>query len=371
MRHREHDRCDGTSLGGAASRGPLSLHPGQGWRWGLAALALLAAACTTPPADAPREAAPRPAAAAAPPATGEVLGRSDRFVVYQPKSDETLRSVAARFLGSEDRYWVIGDFNGITRPEAGQPLVVPLKTLNPIGVFADQYQTVPILCYHRFGPNGGRMVVSPANFAAQLDWLKRNDYHVIRLAQLTGYLEGRQPLPKRSVVITIDDGYESVHRHALPLLRKYGFPATLFVYTDFIGAGDALSWVQLQDLANSGLIDIQAHSKTHRNLIERAPGETDERYRLGIEAEARAPRELLERRLPVQVRHYAYPYGDTNETVLDALARQQYQLAVTVNPGGNAFFAQPMMLRRTMIFGDHDLDAFKAKLQIARGISAP
>jgi hypothetical protein len=94
-------------------------------------------------------------------------------------------------------------------------------------------------------------------------------------------------------------------------------------------------------------------------------------YRVELEQEARAPRDILEKRLPVQVRHYAYPYGDANDAVLDVLGRQQYQLAVTVNPGGNAFFAQPLMLRRTMIFGDHDLEAFKSRLQISRGIAAP
>ena len=55
--------------------------------------------------------------------------------------------------------------------------------------------------------------------------------------------------------------------------------------------------------------------------------------------------------------------------VLEVLTRQQYELGVTVNPGGNGFFAQPLMLRRTMIFGDHDMDAFKAKLQLSRGIA--
>ena len=334
-------------------------------------VACLVAACATPDRPPSTDPAPVITRAPAPRATGQVLGSSDRFVIYQPDATDTLRSIAARFLGNEDRYWVIGDFNGITRPEAGQPLAVPLKPLNPLGVHADQYQTVPILCYHRFGHGNGKMTVSPANFAAQLEWLARNDFHVIRLSQLAGYLAGREPLPKRSVVITIDDGYESVHRHALPLLRKYGFPATLFAYTDFIGAGDALSWAQLQDLARSGLVDIQAHSKTHRNLIEREAGESDEQYRQLIEIEASAPREMLERKLPVQVRHYAFPYGDANQTVLDALARQRYQLAVTVNPGGNAFFAQPLMLRRTMIYGDHDIAAFKAKLQTSRGIHLP
>lgn len=336
-------------------------------RGGAVWLACLLVACASPPS--PNATAPSGAARSA---NGDVLGRSDRFVIYQPQGDDTLRSIAAQFLGSADRDWVIGDFNRLSRPVPGQPLVVPLKPLNPIGVQGDRYQTVPILCYHRFGGANSKMSVSPDNFAAQLDWLARNDYRVIRLSQLIGFLQGREALPKRAVVITMDDGYESVHRYALPLLRKHDFPATLFVYTDFIGAGDGLSWNQLAELKASGLVDIQAHSKTHRNLIERTAGETDERYRQSIDAEVRVPRELLERRLPTQqVRQFAFPYGDANEAVLDTLTRQQYQLAVTVYPGGNAFFAMPLMLRRTMIFGDIDLDAFKAKLQISRAMAAP
>ena len=345
-----------------------------------AAAVLMAACATREPAPAPVPVAvavakPRVEAPLPPPAGGRVLGRSERFVIYQPAAGDTLRSIAAHFVGSESRDWVIADFNGVAQAEPDRPLAIPLKQLNPTGVYADQYQTVPILCYHRFatgsGNSGGKMVISAANFAAQLDWLRRNDYRVITLSQLTAFLLGRQALPKRSVVITIDDGYESVHRVALPLLRKYGFPATLFAYTDFIGAADALSWAQLQDLVASGLVDVQAHSKSHRNLIERAAADSDDRYRQMLDTEARAPRELLERKLPVQVRYYAYPYGDANQAVLDALTRQRYQLAVTVNPGGNGFFAQPLMLRRTMIYGDIDLAAFKLKLQTVRGVATP
>jgi peptidoglycan/xylan/chitin deacetylase (PgdA/CDA1 family) len=331
------------------------------------AVAVLLASCASAPAPTTAAA---PSVAPARVAKGEVLGRSDRFLIYQPSADDTLATIAAQFLGETDRDWVIGDFNGLSKPIAGQPLVVPLKPINPMGVQGDRYQTVPILCYHRFGGASSKMSVSPANFAAQLDWLARNDYRVIRLSQLAGFLQGREALPRRAVVITMDDGYESVHRHALPVLRKYGFPATLFTYTDFIGAGDALSWAQLAELKSSGLVDIQAHSKTHRNLIERVAGETDEKYRQSLDTEMRAPRELLERRLAIQVSQFAFPYGDANEAVLEALTRQQYQLAVTVYPGGNAFFAMPLMLRRTMIFGDADLEAFKAKLQISRASGA-
>lgn len=328
------------------------------------------AGCRTP-APAPPEAPALPSAgtAPAPRLTGEVLGQGERLLIYQPGPDDSLRSIAARFLGSAERDWVIADFNGVQGAEPGQPLVVPLKPVNAAGLQGDQLQTVPILCYHRFGAGGGKMTVSEASFAQQLDWLAKNGYRVIRLAQLVGFLEGREALPRRSVVITIDDGYESVHRVALPLLRRHRFPATLFVYTDFIGAGGALSWAQLHELVASGLVDVQAHSKSHRNLLDRPAGEGEGRYRQLLEAEARVPRELLEKRLPVAVRHFAYPYGDANELVLEALAQQHYQLGVTVNPGGNAFYAQPLMLRRTMIFGDHDLDAFRARLQTSRPIA--
>jgi peptidoglycan/xylan/chitin deacetylase (PgdA/CDA1 family) len=340
-------------------------------------LALMLAGCGTPtvaPLPPPVPVA-APVAPPDPPPVGQVLGRNERFVIYQPVAGDTLRSIAERFLGGASNDWIIRDFNGILEARPEQPLVVPLGHPNPVGVRAGQVQTVPILCYHRFGAGSGasasKMVVSAGNFAAQLDWLARNDYHVLPLSRLQGFLEGRQPLPQRSVVITIDDGYESVHRHALPLLRRYGFPATLFAYTDFIGASDALSWAQLKELVASGLVDVQAHSKSHRNLIERNAGETEAQHRQMLELETRAPRELLERRLDVRISQFAYPYGDSSQAVLDMLVSQRYQMGLTVIPGSNAFYAQPLMLRRTMIYGDLDLAGFKAKLQTTRAYVAP
>jgi peptidoglycan/xylan/chitin deacetylase (PgdA/CDA1 family) len=305
------------------------------------------------------------------PTPGAVLGRGERFLVYQPAGGESLRSVAARFLGSADRDWTIAEFNGIDRLKAGEPVVVPLEAANATGVRAGQVQTVPILCYHRFGHGGGRMSVSPANFAAQLDWLARNGYHVVRMAQLVAFLEGRESLPRRSVVITIDDGYESAYRYAMPLLRRYGFPATLFIYTDFVGGGDALNWAQLREMVDSGLVELGAHSKSHRSLIERIDGQTDDQYRQRIEAEVRTPREVLEAQLATKVRYFSFPYGDANATVMEVLKQHRYQLAFTVNPGGNPFFADPLLLRRTMVFGDYDLATFTSKLQVSRSTTIP
>ena len=362
-------------------------------RVGLAAAGVVAWVGLSGCASGPREAAPSPPAAtvAAPQAAparaapkgsragamGEIAGRGERLIVYLPADGDTPEAVAARLIGSAERAWQIVEANpalekprGALRTDA--PWVVPLTAINPTGAAADGLQTVPILCYHRFGGGSSKMLVAPERFEQQLDWLAKNGWRVLRLSDLSEFLAGRQALPPKSVVITIDDGYESVYRHAFPLLKKYGFTATLFVYSDFIGARDGLSWAQLQEMASSGVIDIQSHSKSHRNLIERRSGETDASYRGSIDNEVRQPRALLEKRLQgVRVRHFAYPFGDANELVLETMGKAEHELGVTVNPGGNPFFAHPLMLRRTMIFGDHDLEDFKARLQVRRPVGKP
>ncbi len=73
----------------------------------------------------------------------------------------------------------------------------------------------------------------------------------------------------------------------------------------------------------------------------------------------------------LKVRHLAYPFGDTNDVVLDTAVRQGVTLAATVVAGGNAFYAPPLLLRRTMIFGDMSLEAFRARLQVSRPLSSP
>ena len=86
----------------------------------------------------------------------------------------------------------------------------------------------------------------------------------------------------------------------------------------------------------------------------------------------RQPRELIAKRLDSRaLRHIAYPFGDANVPVLEAATRAGFELGLTVIPGGNGFFAQPLMLRRTMIFGDLDLEGFKARLQTSRLFAAP
>ncbi|HEY6136047.1 MAG TPA: polysaccharide deacetylase family protein [Rubrivivax sp.] len=343
-------------------------------RWarrGLVPLAAaLAVACGSPPKppDAP---APPPVPAAAPaPAPvrveGVVAGRHERLLVYLPREGETTAIIAAHFLGSASESWQIEDANpGLTQAVAGQPLVVPLVPRNPLGVTADGVQSVPILCYHQFGTPPSKMTVTPVSFAAQLDWLAANGYRVVRLSDLAAFQAGKKALPPKSVVITFDDAYESMYRHAYPALKQRALPATMFVYTDFIGSRDALSWPQMDEMRRSGLIDIQAHSKSHRNLMERGADESEAAYRKQLDIELKHPRTVIERNLSGtsgKVRHFAYPYGDANAIVIDAMRRNGYEIGVTVVPGSNPFYASPLLLKRVMIYGEHTLEDFDARL---------
>lgn len=319
----------------------------------LAAGTLILGACAISP-PAPTD----PAQAA----TEAVVQRSSDFVVLKAARGDTPATLARRYLGDAAKYWVIEDFNNAKNFAPGQEVVIPLGTPNPAGVYATGYQTIPILCYHRFGSDTSKMVVAPGDFARQMEYLAQHDYRVIRMSDLLEFLQGKRALPKRAVVVTMDDGYKSTYQHAFPVLRRFGFPATVFVYSDYIGSREGLSWKEMQEMVASGLVDIQPHSKTHSNLGFAQPNEDDAAYRERIEAETQVPLQDISKNLNIPVHTFAYPYGDTNKDVIEQLKQRDYRLAVTVQPGSNAAFAYPYMLQRSMVFGDQDLDAFAKHL---------
>lgn len=320
------------------------------------AAAIVLAGC----AQAPQRPPPEPEAAAA--QEGVVIARDESFAVVVAGAGEDLSALAQRYLGDRGKRWRIAEFNDVDEVRPGQTVVIPLKVTNPTGVYPNGYLTVPILCYHRFGPKSSQLAVTPAAFEAQMEYLVRNGYRVIPLSSLVGFLERGEPVPRKSVVLTIDDGYRSTYEVAFPILRKYGFQATVFLYSDFVGAPDALTWPQMKEMEASGLVNVQPHSKTHANLTSRLAGETDAKYRERMRMEVDTPVRLIQDRLAVTSVAFAYPYGDVNDTVVDLLKRDGVQIGATVTPGGNGFYAYPFMLRRSMIFGGDGIDVFRSKL---------
>ncbi len=324
------------------------------------AAAALAAGCAQ---QAPRPAeTPTPAPSPAAVSDGTVLARDANYVVVVAQAGDTLAGLAERWLGAAWQRGAIAELNRIDEVRPGQAVAIPLGTRNVVGVRPGAAQAVTILCYHRFGPRANTLTVTPAAFEAQMAWLARHGYTVIPFARLDAFLDGREPLPPKAVLITIDDGYRATHEVAFPILRKYGFPATLFLYTDFVGAPDALTWAQMREMTASGIFDVQPHSKSHSNLAVRQADETEARYRERVRREIEAPVQAIRRELGVRTQVFAFPYGDVNDVVAAELRSRDIGMGVTVTPGGNAFYAPPLMLRRTMVFGGDDLDTFRGKL---------
>jgi len=293
------------------------------------------------------------------------LGRSDRFVVVQARAGDSAHSLARRYLGDAGNYWMIEDANPSRQIRAGQAVVVPLQPWNPTGVETAGYQTVPILAYHRIGPRPSAMTMTAAAFERQMHYLRDNGYRVIPLSALAEFLDGGRQLPAQSVAITFDDGHRSVYETAFPLLRELDFPATLFVYTDYVGNG-GVSHAQLREMSDSGLITVLPHSKTHGNLAIRREGEDKAAYRKRLGEEIGQSGSELREIVGKPMFAYAYPYGDANDLVLEQMRRDGYAMGVTVQKGGNAAFTPKLLLRRSMIFGNRGMDAFVAKLDVYR-----
>jgi peptidoglycan/xylan/chitin deacetylase (PgdA/CDA1 family) len=346
----------------SARRAPLSAVIGL-------AVAVLAAGCAQQgprPVDEPPVTAPATATS-----DGPVLARDRNYVVVVPQPGDTLASLAERWLGSAAHRGAIAELNHIDEVRPGQAVAIALEGRNNVGVRPGAAQAVTILCYHRFGPRANTLTVTPAAFEAQMGWLAGNGYTVIPFSRLDAFLEGREPLPPKSVVITIDDGYRATHEVAFPILRKYGFPATLFLYTDFVGAPDALTWAQMREMIASGTFAVQPHSKSHSNLAVRQADENEARYRERVRREIDVPVQAIRRELGTRTQVFAFPYGDVNDVVVAELRSRGIEMGVTVTPGGNAFYAPPLMLRRTMIFGGDDLETFRGKLVTAVPFGRP
>ena len=292
----------------------------------------------------------------------KTFASDENFVVLITKKGDSLASLAKQYLGDESKAWVIADFNDVDKIVPQREIVVPLKDINPTGIYSNGYQTVPILCYHRFGKGNEKMSVSKGKFHEQMQYLKDNGFHVIAMKDIAGFVGRIESLPKKSVIITIDDGYRSTYEIAFPILSEFHFPATVFLYTDFMGARDALTWHQTKEMLKSGLIDLQPHSKTHPNMSLKKLGESDKDYWIRIKEEIDNPGMKIKRYLKNDLHTFAYPYGDTNQQIIAYLKQINYKLGVTVQAGSNPAFAYPYMLHRTMIFGTDDIQDFKKAL---------
>jgi peptidoglycan/xylan/chitin deacetylase (PgdA/CDA1 family) len=287
------------------------------------------------------------------------------FAAVITREGDTLSSLAGQYLNDPEMEWLIADFNGISSLTPGMEIIIPLKPYERGGLTYGGYQTVPVLVYHNFSPDKtDKMTVSRASFEDQMRLLKERGYRVISLDQLFDFLDFKKQIPSKSVVITIDDGWKTAYEIAFPVLKKFDYPATLFVYTGLINTSrKAMTWEQVKELADNG-IDIQSHTITHRDLAGVQDKESFKEYLDAVEKEIIESSNIIKKNTGRDCRYLAYPFGNSSNIVVAVLKRNGFRGAFTVRRGSNPFFINNYMVNRSMIYGDYDLKKFEKALTV-------
>lgn len=187
---------------------------------------------------------------------------------------------------------------------------------------------VPVLMYHSIDSAGDCMspYISPEVFERQMRFLATHHYNTITPEKAVAYINKKEKMPCKTVLITTDDGFEDFYTYAFPLLKKYGLKATVFMTTDKIGSSGMLNWQQLREMSDSGLVTIGSHTKSHPWL----PTVSVDEKRL--HEELAGSRQILEKGLGVEVSFICYPNGGFNDLVKEAALDAGYKGAFTTNP---------------------------------------
>ena len=247
---------------------------------------------------------------------------------------------------------------------------------------AVDYQNPRILMYHMIrnaipGKKFNSLRVSPKNFERQIRYLHENGWHSYMMSEIVAQ---KDHLPEKSVVITFDDGYQDNLLNALPILRKYGFKATIYLVNDRHdrdwsgyrkakneGAGlkdePKLSDDEVRELLDSGLIEIGAHTLTHANLKNLNAAESHR--------EICRSKEQIEVGFQTSCRSFAYPFGlyDTKDEKI--VAECGYSNAVTTEVGiADLQMCDPFKIPRVTVSGKDSMFAFWLKLRTGkRGVN--
>jgi peptidoglycan/xylan/chitin deacetylase (PgdA/CDA1 family) len=205
----------------------------------------------------------------------------------------------------------------------------------------DQNAQVVIFGYHRFVNNVKRpdTEITPAAFEAQMQELKNKNISVIPMQDFLAWRRGEKAIPSKSAILTFDDGWKSQYEVAWPILKKFNYPVTLFIYTEGIkpghfSGGESMSWEMLAEMRDAG-IDIQGHTATHSDL--RKPYDkvakkklSPEEYEQWLDKEVAGSKQMIEQKLGVRVNCFAVPYGFHNAHIEEVVRKAGYEALFTV-----------------------------------------
>ena len=157
------------------------------------------------------------------------------------------------------------------------------------------------------------------------------------------------------MVLTFDDGYKDNIDNALPILKKYGFKATVYVITDSIGQDRYMNWDDLKNLKNNGWA-IGSHTQTHPDLTQINID--------NVKDQLERSKQTLEKKLKIKINDFCYPSGKYNDNIINEVKNTGYNDAVTTKPGSKNNIDHKYELNRIRINSDTSIDSFKVMMRI-------
>ncbi len=197
----------------------------------------------------------------------------------------------------------------------------------------DKDPSVPILLYHRFGPIAADgMTVPTTLFESHLKYLRDHGYTVISLRQLVDHYLGKASVPPlRSFAIAVDDGHRTVYTDMFPLLKKYRFSATLFIYPSAISnASYAATWDQIKEMKGSGFLDVQSHTFWHPNFKKERERLKPSDYEQFVEMQLKRSKAKLEEKLASKIDMLAWPFGICDDALMTKASQAGYVATFTL-----------------------------------------
>ena len=224
------------------------------------------------------------------------------------------------------------------------------------GKYANEVRGLPVLMYHSVSNEkcANAFIIPVWKFRQQMHYLKRNGYTTLSINDALSFLNHGRAIPEKSVLLTFDDGYGNIYSNAFPILKKFGFKASVFIITATIDRNkDYLTSWQLKFMSRHG-IDIESHTLNHGNL-----------KLLSYEQQFNAlmlSRNKIERLVGKKVLSIAYPYGEYNCLTLKAAKNAGYKIAFTTTPGYAKRLRGLLNIRRIGMYRTDTLNMFKNKV---------
>jgi peptidoglycan/xylan/chitin deacetylase (PgdA/CDA1 family) len=223
-------------------------------------------------------------------------------------------------------------------------------------------QAVPILMYHVIAkPPAGApfpdLFVPQSEFAAQMRWLSGHGYRAVRLDSVYSSWHGGEPLKRKPIVLTFDDGSASIPRNALPVLRKLHWPGVLNLKLDNMKSRGGISADQVRRLAMAGW-EIDSHTISHPDLTTLSAA--------ALRHEVADSRWMLQRQFHVPARFFCYPAGRYDASVIAAVRGAGY-LGATTTLYGLARSGKPFELPRVRVSGGDGAMGLRGKLAALGG----